>query len=95
MIWKKNILRQQDLIPYARKTLDSIRQFLVDKKIVTMPSEVRVQVKETPQYARETSTASMDTPGPFETKATEAYYYITPVDQNGQHKQQEDWLMSV
>ena len=42
-----------------------------------MPSEVRVQVKETPQYARETSTASMDTPGPFEAKATEAYYYIT------------------
>jgi uncharacterized protein (DUF885 family) len=82
------------LIPSARKTMESIRQFIVDKKIVSMPSEVRVQVKETPEYARETSTASMDTPGPFETKATEAYYYITPVDPKWTMKQQEDWLRS-
>ena len=82
------------LIPSARKTMESIRQYLIDKKIVSMPSEVRVQVKETPEYARETSTASMDTPGPFETKATEAYYYITPVDPKWTIKQQEDWLRS-
>jgi uncharacterized protein (DUF885 family) len=84
----------QDLIPDARKTLESIRQYLIDKKIVSMPSEVRVQVKETPQYARETSTASMDTPGPFDSLATEAYYYITPVDSKWTAKQQEDWLKS-
>jgi uncharacterized protein (DUF885 family) len=82
------------LIPGARKTLDSIRDYLIQKKIVSMPSEVRVQVKETPQYAREVSTASMDTPGPFETKGTEAYYYITPVDPKWTVKQQEDWLRS-
>jgi uncharacterized protein (DUF885 family) len=82
------------LIPSARKTMESIRQYLIDKKIVTMPSEVRVQIKETPEYARETSTASMDTPGPFETKATEAYYYITPVDSKWTAIQKEDWLRS-
>lgn len=82
----------QSLLPDARKTLESIRQYLLDKKIVSMPSEVRVQVKETPQYARETSTASMDTPGPFEKKSTEAYYYITPVETKWTARQQEDWL---
>lgn len=82
------------LIPSARKTMESIRQYLIDKKIVTMPSEVRVQIKETPEYARETSTASMDTPGPFETKATEAFYYITPVDPTWTAVQKEDWLRS-
>ena len=82
----------QDLIPDARKTLESIRQYLIDKKIVTMPSEVRVQVKETPPYARETSTASMDTPGPFETTGSEAYYYITPVDSTWTPTQKNDWL---
>ncbi len=84
----------QNLIPDSKKNLEAIRQFLVDKKIVTMPSEVRVKVEETPSYARATSTASMDTPGPFETKATEAYYYITPVDPKWTPKQQEDWLAS-
>jgi uncharacterized protein (DUF885 family) len=80
------------LIPNAKKTLEAIRQFLTDKKIVSMPSEVRVHVEETPQYARATSTASMDTPGPFEQKATEAYYYMTPVDPKWTAQQKEDWL---
>jgi uncharacterized protein (DUF885 family) len=84
----------QDLIPNARKNMDAIRQFTVDRKITTMPSEVRVKVEETPPYARETSTASMDTPGPFETKGTEAYYYITPVNLKWTAVQQEDWLRS-
>lgn len=80
------------LIPDAKKHLEEIRQFLIDKKIITMPSEVRVKVEETLPYLRETSTASMDTPGPFEEKATEAYYYITPVDLKWSAAQQEDWL---
>jgi uncharacterized protein (DUF885 family) len=82
----------ESLIPDAKKNLEAIRQFLIDNKIVTMPSEVRVKLEETPPYARATSTASMDTPGPFETKATEAYYYITPVDPKWTPKQQEEWL---
>jgi uncharacterized protein (DUF885 family) len=84
----------EGLIPDSRKNLEAIRQFLIDNKIVTMPSEVRVKLEETPAFARATSTASMDTPGPFETKATEAYYYITPVDPKWTPKQKEDWLAS-
>ena len=82
----------ENLIPDAKKNLEKIRQFLIDKNIVTIPSQVRVQVKETPQFARATSTASMDVAGPFETKASESYYYITPVDPKWTPKQQEDWL---
>src|SRR5207244_8230803 len=70
---------EQTLIPDTAKNLEMIRQFLIDHKIVTLPSSVRAEVKETPQFMRATSFASMDTPGPFETKATEAYYYVTPV----------------
>ncbi len=80
------------LIPRTREDLETIRKFIIDKKLVTIPSEVRATVKETPQYMRSTSTASMDTPGPFETKTTEAYYYVTPVDPAWTPKQKEDWL---
>ena len=41
---------------------------------------------------RATSFASMDTPGPFETKATEAYYYVTPVEPDWPPQQKEEWL---
>jgi hypothetical protein len=79
-----------NLIPQAKVNIEKIRQFLIDKNIVTIPSEVRVQVKETPEFARATSTASMDMAGPFETKATESFYYITPVDPKWTPKQAED-----
>ena len=80
------------LIPMAKQHLESIRQYLLDHKICSMPSEVRVEIKETPQYARATSTASMDVAGPFEKKASESYYYITPVEASWTAKQKEDWL---
>lgn len=81
----------EGLIPDTKKNLEAIRQFLVDKNIVSIPSEVRAIVKETPQYARATSFASMDTPGPFE-KSTQAYYYVTPVEDSWTDKQKDEWL---
>jgi uncharacterized protein (DUF885 family) len=83
---------EQSLIPDTAKNLEAIRQFLVDHKIITLPSPVRAKVMETPQYLRATSFASMDTPGPFETKATEAYYYVTPPEPNWAPQQKEEWL---
>ena len=82
----------ENLIPQVRKNVGTIRKFLTDKNIVSMPATVNLKVEETPQYARATSTASNDDPGPFETKATEAYYYITPVDPKWTAQQKEDWL---
>jgi uncharacterized protein (DUF885 family) len=83
---------EQSLIPDTAKDLDMIRQFVIDRRIVTLPSQVRARVMETPQFMRATSFASMDTPGPFETKATEAYYYVTPVEPDWPPQQKEEWL---
>ncbi|WP_257456370.1 DUF885 domain-containing protein [Archangium lipolyticum] len=69
-----------ELVPTTRAMLESIRQYLVDKRIITIPSEVRALVAETPSFNRALSFASMSTPGPYETRATEAYYYVTPPD---------------
>lgn len=82
----------ENLIPDTKKNLEAIRQFVVDRRVITIPSKVRVRVEETPPFDRATSFASMDTPGPFEKKATEAYYYITPVEKEWPQKQKEEWL---
>ena len=81
-----------DLIPFVRSTLESARQFLIDHKIVTVPSEVRPTVQETPPYARSGSLASMDTPGAYENKATEAFYYVTPPEQDWDANHVEEHL---
>lgn len=83
---------EQSLIPDTKKNLEAIREFLVARRIVTIPSAVRPRVEETPAFARATSFASMDTPGPFETRATEAYYYVTPVEPDWPAEQKEEWL---
>lgn len=83
-----------DLLSEVGRNLDQIRQFVIDHHLVTIPSEVRAVVKPTPQFNRATSFASMDTPGPFEKKATEAYYYVTPPEDNWSEKQKNDWLTS-
>ena len=80
------------LIPSARSTVDGLRQFLVDHKIVDIPSNVRPIVTETPPYARSGTFASMDTPGAYETKATEAFYYVTPPEKNWDAKHVEEHL---
>ena len=36
--------------------------------------------------------AAMDTAGPLETKATESFYYVTPVDDSWNYRQKEEWL---
>jgi uncharacterized protein (DUF885 family) len=82
----------QGLIPDTRKDLEAIRKFMIDHHIVSIPSEVRPRVEETLPFDRAGSFASMDSPGPFETKATEAYYYVTPVETNWTAKEKEDWL---
>jgi uncharacterized protein (DUF885 family) len=83
---------EQTLLPDTTKNLEAIRQYVVDRHIVTLPSEVRARVEPTPKYMRSTTFASMETPGPFEKVATEAYYYITPVEPEWPAKQKDEWL---
>jgi uncharacterized protein (DUF885 family) len=82
----------ENLIPDVAKDLDKIRKYVSSHHLITIPSEVRAKVKETPQYRRAVSFASMDTPGPFEKRATEAYYYVTPTESDWPDKQKEEWL---
>src|SRR5467141_5465610 len=82
----------ESLLADIGKDLEQIRKLVVTRKLVTIPSEVRARVKETPQYRRATSFASMDTPGAFEKRATEAYYYVTPPESDWPPLQKDEWL---
>lgn len=81
---------EKQLLPAARQTIEKIRQFLIDKQIVTLPAGTRPTIAETPPFARNGAFASMDSPGSYETKAKQAYYYITPPEPHWDavHKEQ-------
>jgi len=68
------------LLDAFRATFDGLVTFIRAHHIVTVPSDVRPILEETPPFMRATTFASMDTPGPFEKHATEAYFNVTLPD---------------
>lgn len=65
------------LLATFRGSLDRLVAFIRARHIITVPSDVRPIVEETPPFMRATTFASMDTPGPYETVAKEAYFNVT------------------
>ncbi len=65
------------LLQTFRDTLGGLKDFLSQHHIVRLPSEVLPIVEETPPFARALTFASMDTPGPFEKVAKEAFFNVT------------------
>lgn len=65
------------LLQSFRDTFGSLISFINTNHIITIPSEVRPTLEETPPFMRATTQASMDTPGPFETHSTTAYFNVT------------------
>lgn len=68
---------KDELLNTFRTTLREVKKFVKDKKIVTISSPKDPILQETPAYARALSIASMDPPGPFETKVKEAFFNVT------------------
>ena len=68
------------LLDAFRATFNGLVSFIRANHIVSIPSDVRPIVEETPPFMRATTFASMDTPGPFEKHATEAYFNVTLPD---------------
>ncbi len=84
--------KPDDLVAATRGTIERTRQFLTDKKIISVPSEVRPTIAETPPFARTGGFASMDTPGAYETKATEAFYYVTPPEMEWEQRRKTEHM---
>lgn len=62
----------------ARNQLASLKQFVADNDIVTIPSDQEANVEESPPYNR-SNLAYINIPGPYET-GLPSVYYISPPD---------------
>ncbi len=80
------------LLQSFQNTFASLKQFIQTKRIITIPSPVEPILEETPPFMRALTTASMDTPGPYETKATEAYFNVTLPEHNWPREETEQFM---
>jgi len=80
------------LMSAAQGDLVKLRAFIVAHHIIDLPSDANITVTPTPEFLRATTEASMDSPGPLERVATQAYYNVTPVNPKDSAKDQEAYL---
>lgn len=75
-----------------RETLAGLKKFILEKRIVTIPSDVLPILQETPPFLRALTFASMDTPGPFEKTAKEAFFNVTLPDKHWPAERVDEFL---
>jgi uncharacterized protein (DUF885 family) len=80
------------LLGSFRDVLGGLRDFIETKHIVTIPSKVPPIVEETPPFMRALTSASMDTPGPYEKVAKEAFFNVTLPDPTWTPKDIDEYL---
>ncbi|HEY2391750.1 MAG TPA: DUF885 domain-containing protein [Candidatus Angelobacter sp.] len=80
------------LLQTFRDTLGGLRDFLDQHHIVGMPSQVLPILEETPAFERALTFASMDTPGPFEKVAKEAFFNVTLPEPDWKPEQVEEHM---
>ncbi len=84
--------KASELLATATELVEASRRFLVDKGLVTLPSDERAHLKETPPYMR-WNAAFLDAPGPFEKPSLSTFYYLTMPDPSWPKKEQDEYLM--
>ncbi len=74
----------------ARQQLSSLRQFIVDQDIVSIPGAEEAKVEEAPPYRRQ-NFAYINIPGPYEEELP-SVYYIAPPDPSWPKAEQEAYV---
>jgi len=93
-IWSKtkdNHPAPGELVKVGRSQLDDLKNFIERNDLISVPAGEPVVVAPTPEFYR-WSFASMWTPGPFESKPTRAYYYLTDADPTWPADRQVEYL---
>jgi hypothetical protein len=73
--------------------LGELKSFVIDKKVVTVPSDQQAAVKESPPYNRG-NFAYINIPGPFE-KGVVSTYFVAPPDPSWSAKERAEYIPGV
>ena len=80
-----------ELVSVGRDQLGELKTYLERQSLISLPSGEPITVAPTPEFYR-WAFASMWTSGPFESKPSRAYYYLTDVDPSWPADRQQEHL---
>lgn len=79
------------LIPTAAGMLDRLRDFWLERDVVTIPTEIGCTVTPSPAFYS-FITAAYENPGALDPPGLPHFYFVTPVDTAWSPEQQRQWL---
>ncbi len=80
------------LFSEAERLVALSKRFVVEKRLVTLPADEPLLVRETPPFMR-WNQAFLNAPGPFEGAGTNALYYITLPDPKWPAREQREYVL--
>lgn len=81
---------RNDVVDYAKHTLDVATRFVREKNLVTVPDDP-VDIILMPEFQRGFSVAYCDSPGPLD-KGQKTYYAISPIPEDWDREQADSFL---
>ncbi len=82
---------RHEVVKNAKATIDELNQFIIDKDLLTLDPSKPLEIRETPEYQRGFSIASLQAPGPLENNLP-TFYNVSPVPENWSDEKAESFL---
>ena len=82
---------RDQVVEAARETIAELEQFIRDKDLLTLDDSKPLEIRETPEYQRGVSGASLQSPGPLESNLP-TFYNVSPIPEDWTDEQAESFL---
>ncbi len=83
--------RREEVVSSVKSTINELKQFIQDHHIIALDSTKPLIIRETPEYQRGVSIASLQAPGPLE-KNLQTYFNVSPIPEDWTAEQAESFL---
>ncbi|CUT08466.1 Uncharacterized conserved protein, DUF885 familyt [Candidatus Kryptonium thompsonii] len=83
--------RPSEIMDRIKSDLNYLTQFIKEKNLLTLDESKPLVVRETPEYQRGVSVASLEAPGPLE-KNMKTFYNVSPIPEDWTPEQVESYL---
>jgi hypothetical protein len=81
----------EEVVDNVRYTIDALETFIQEKDLLTLDPSKPLVIRETPEYQRGVSIASLQAPGPLE-KELKTYYNVSPIPEDWDAARVESFL---
>lgn len=82
---------RHEVVDNAQATIDELNQFIMEKDLLTLDPSKPLEIRETPEYQRGFSIASLQAPGPLEANL-KTFYNVSPIPEDWSDEKAESFL---